>query len=149
MQKKAEERFSGSYFLRSSRMDLSEKQILELYTTLTNVEESFKTLKWDLNLRPIHHQKKERSDAHIFITILAYHILNATQVKLRSKGISMRWQTIRELMSSHIRITTSMRTKSGKQIYVRNTSTAEKFHREIYSALQISSDPLGARRIEM
>lgn len=148
-QEKAKERFSGSYFLRSSRMDLSEKEIWELYTTLTNVEESFKTLKWDLNLRPIHHQKEERSDAHIFITILAYHILNATQVKLRNKGISKRWQTIRELMSSHIRITTSMRTRAGKQIYVRNTSTAERFHREIYSALQIRTDPLGARRIEM
>jgi hypothetical protein len=36
-----EMRFSGSYYIRSDRTDLSEKELWELYMTLTNVEEAF------------------------------------------------------------------------------------------------------------
>lgn len=43
-----------------------------LYTQLVHVEEAFKNLKGDLALRPIHHQKEERIEAHIFLALLAY-----------------------------------------------------------------------------
>jgi len=39
---------------------------------LVQVEEAFKNLKGDLALRPIHHQKEERIEAHIFVAFLAY-----------------------------------------------------------------------------
>jgi hypothetical protein len=44
----------------------------ELYTQLVHVEEAFKNLKGDLALRPIHHQKEERVEAHIFVAFMAY-----------------------------------------------------------------------------
>ncbi|HLE88402.1 MAG TPA: hypothetical protein VI727_12155 [Candidatus Brocadiaceae bacterium] len=43
---------------------------------LTRVERVFRNLKSDLGLRPIYHQKERRVDAHIFISVLAYHVLH-------------------------------------------------------------------------
>jgi len=58
---------------------------------LTNLEDAFRYLKDELGLRPVHHQKESRSDGHLFITVLAYHLLISIQTKLRSSGIHMRW----------------------------------------------------------
>jgi transposase len=47
-------------------------QMWEFYTQLVHVEEAFKNLKGDLAIRPIHHQKEERIEAHIFLAFMAY-----------------------------------------------------------------------------
>ena len=39
---------------------------------LAEVEEAFKTLKMDLSVRPVYHQKDKGIEAHIFIVFLAY-----------------------------------------------------------------------------
>jgi hypothetical protein len=144
----AEERFSGSYYLRTTRMDLDEKQIWSLYVMLTNIEDAFRSLKFELGLRPIYHQKEERSDAHLFITILAYHLLNALQTRLKNQGIHMRWERMRELMSSHIRVTTLFTTKDKRRIHMRKSTDPEPFHRQIYKALNINCSPMKTKTIE-
>jgi len=145
---KAEQRFSGSYFLRTSRTDLNEKEIWSLYVMLTNVEDAFRSLKSELELRPIYHQKEQRSDAHLFIAVLAYHLLNTIQTQLRSHDIHMQWWNIREQLSSHVRITTSMTTKDGRRIHIRKSTEPEPFHRMIYDALSLSAYPLKSKRVE-
>jgi len=147
-QEKAEQRFSGSYFLRTSRTDLDENAIWSLYTMLTNVEDAFRSLKSELDLRPIFHQKEDRSDAHLFITVLAYHLLNMIQTQLRHKDIHMQWWNIREHLSTHVRITTSMTTKDGRRIHIRQSSHPELFHRIIYDAVHLNYYPLGKKRTE-
>lgn len=86
---KCKERFSGSYFLRTSRTDLNEEELWSLYIMLTNVEDAFRSLKHELELRPVYHQKETRSDGHLFITILAYHLLNSIQHQLMANNIHM------------------------------------------------------------
>ena len=143
----AEKRFSGLYFLRTTRKDLSGKTLWSLYTMLTRVEESFRCLKDDLNMRPIFHQKGNRTDSHIFITVLAYHLLNYIQVKLHKNDIPMRWKRIRALLSTHVIITTSMVKKDGGCIHIRSCSEPEPFHRRIYKALNINYIPVKTRLI--
>jgi transposase len=145
-QERADERFSGTYFLRTSRMDLDEKEIWSLYIMLTNIENAFRSLKSELNLRPIYHQKEHRADAHLFITVIAYHLLNAIQAELKKNDIHRRWEHIREFLASHIRITTSMTTKEGKRLHIRKSSQPESFHRLIYGALGLSYYPLKMTR---
>ncbi|MFH1006415.1 MAG: IS1634 family transposase [Candidatus Latescibacterota bacterium] len=145
----AEQRFSGSYFLRTSRTDLNEQAIWSLYVMLTNVEDAFRYLKDELGLRPIHHQKETRCDGHLFVTVLAYHLLISIQTKLRKHGIHMRWSAVRDFLSSHVRVTTGMTTKEDKRIYVRNSSDPEPFHKTIYNALGLSHLPLEAKRIKI
>ena len=62
--------------MRTNRRDLTEQEIWQLYVMLTRVERAFRNLKSDLGLRPIYHQKERRVDAHIFISVLAYHVLH-------------------------------------------------------------------------
>ena len=144
-----EERFSGTYFLRTSRTDLNERQIWSLYVTLTNVEDAFRYLKSDLDLQPVCHQKEPRTDAHLFTTVLAYHVLISIQTELRRQGIYMRWWRIRDLLSSHVSITTAMTNKEGKRIYIRNGSDPEPFHRAVYKALGLKLTPLKAKRTKI
>lgn len=141
-----EQRFSGEYIIRTSRNDLTEKQIWSLYVMLNNVEAAFRSLKHELNLRPIFHVKQERSDAHLFIAVLAYHLLHAIQVKLHAKGIKLLWETIRQRLASHVRVTTEMNTQKKQRLAIRHCSLPEHFHLSIYQALGLPLKPLPVKR---
>jgi transposase len=77
-------RFSGSYYLRSSRSDLDARELWSLYMMLNRVEDCFRYLKSDLGLRPVYHQKDQRMEGHLFISVLAYHLLASLQKRLKS-----------------------------------------------------------------
>ena len=144
-QEAEQDKFSGSYFLRSSRKDLDETALWKTYVMLTKVEAGFRCLKDDLKLRPVFHRKKDRSDGHLFITLLAYHLLNSIRVSLESAGIHKRWQNIRELLSTHALVTTSFNTEEGQRIHIRQCSDPELFHRNIYHALNMKLTPLAMK----
>jgi len=135
-------RFSGMYYLRTSRTDLNEKEIWDLYNTIRKVESSFRSLKSELKMRPNFHQNENRIDGHIFITVLAYHILNIIQTRLNAQNIHLEWSTIKRMMSTRVRVSTSMKNRQGQKIIIRNTTEPEPFHIDIYNALGISMNPL-------
>ncbi|BBO18855.1 IS1634 family transposase [Candidatus Brocadia pituitae] len=81
-----EGKYDGTYLLRTNRKDLTEQEIWSLYIMLTRVERAFRDLKSNLGLRPIYHQKEHRVDAHLFISVLAYHLLHAIEHTLKEKG---------------------------------------------------------------
>jgi len=134
--------YSGSYCLRTSRQDIDEKELWKTYTTLTIVEAAFKCLKSELAFRPVFHRREYRADSHLFIGVLAYHLLNAIRVRLKEKDIHLSWNKLREILSTHILLTTSMRTKSGKIILIQQSSQAEYINNEIYNSLGISNKPI-------
>jgi len=149
LQEQSDQRFSGSYFLRTDRFDLSEKDIWSIYIMLTQLEDSFRTLKTDLQLRPVFHQKENRSDAHIFITLLAYHLLHSIRSSLKEKGVNLSWQKIRDRMSTHSRVTNRLNTKSGHLLFIRKCSEPEDFHKTIYNALNLHSIPCKTKRYKI
>lgn len=135
------EKTSGIYCLRTNRKDLDEQQIWDLYTMLTDVEDAFRCMKSHLGLRPIYHQKEARCDGHIFITVIAYHFLHTIRYKLRQKGVRFCWATIRKQLSTQVRITTTMKTKDNRAIYIRRSTKAEPSHQVIYDALDLPHQP--------
>lgn len=108
---------------------------------LTDVEEGFRCLKTDLGLRPVFHKVDRRVGGHLFITVIAYHILQTILYRLRLAGINMRWVTVRRMMSSQVRITTSMRLQDGRQVHIRSSTNAEPEQKKIYQALGFSNRP--------
>lgn len=138
---KKTENNNGLYVLRTNRAELKEEQIWNIYNTLTDIEDAFRCMKSELGFRPIHHQKELRADGHIFITVLAYHLLHSIRFKLRRNGIHLSWATIRSRLSTQARITTTMKRKDGKMIHIRKSSRAELFHKKIYDALNIPYQP--------
>jgi transposase len=99
---KETDKTSGVYCLRTDREDLDVKQIWDIYTMLTDIEDAFRCMKSELGLRPIYHQKEARCDGHIFITVIAYHIMQTIRHKLRQRGVRFCWTTIRRQLSTHI-----------------------------------------------
>jgi len=146
--KTAKEQSMKQRFLRTSRTDLDEKQIWSIYTLLTNIEDAFRSLKSELELRPIRHHKESRSDTHLFIGVLAYHLLNTIQTKLRKNDIHIQWWRVRQFLAIHVRITTSMTTREGKRIHIRKSTQPELFHRHVYQALGLTPFPLKAAQYE-
>lgn len=65
-------RREGRYLLRTNLTEADPAKLWDQYLLLVKVEESFRTLKGDLAIRPIYHQEERRIEAHIFIAFLAY-----------------------------------------------------------------------------
>lgn len=131
----------GVYSLRSNRVDFTEQAMFDIFSMLTDIEDTFRSMKSELGLRPVYHQKEHRCDGHLFITVLAYHVAHAIRIQLRQQGIVHSWATIRKGLSTHIRITTTMKREDGKVIHIRKSTRPEPFHRQIYDALHLSHRP--------
>lgn len=129
---------AGCYHLRTSRQDLSADEIWKTYMMLTRVEASFKALKSDLGLRPIFHHREDRCDSHIFITILAYHLLNLIEYKLRSWGDTRSWTSIRRLLKTHAYTTIVAPCADGKVYNIRAPGNPDFEQQKIYSMLGVS-----------
>ena len=90
----------GVYCLRSSETDWNEDALWRTYTTLTDVEAVFRSLKSELGLRPIYHRKPARADGHLFITVIAYQLVQVIRTRLRARREHARWTTPRYAASS-------------------------------------------------
>ena len=139
--RKETEKTSGVYCLRTNREDLDVQQIWDIYTMLTDIEDAFRCMKSELGLRPIHHQKEVRCDGHIFITVIAYHLMHTIRHKLRHRSVRFCWTTIRRQLSTQVRTTTTMKREDNKVIRIRKSSKAEPVHEVIYDALNLSHRP--------
>jgi transposase len=137
---------NGTYCLRTNRADLDEKSLWQTYTMLTDVEDAFRCLKTELGLRPVYHQKQTRIDGHLFISILAYHLLHTLRYQLRAKGISARWETLREILSTHCRLTTRLTLEKGRVVHIRKTASPHPEQAAIYQALGICTHPLTTQK---
>lgn len=85
-------RREGRYLLRSNLCEEDPAKLWEFYIQLTHVEEAFKTIKSDLSVRPIYHQREHRIEAHIFIAFVAYCMQVTLSRRLRylAPGLSAR-----------------------------------------------------------
>lgn len=140
-------RWEGSYLLRTSRVQWSDDELWKVYMLLTRVEAAFRNFKTDLGVRPIFHQKEKRSDAHIFITILAYHLLHAIEMNLRDSQDTRTWSTIRACLSTHQAVTIVMPRADGSRILLRKPTKPEAEHMAIYQKLKISPRAFPQRRL--
>jgi transposase len=85
-------RREGRYLLRTNLTEEDPAKLWDHYLQLVSVEEAFKTLKGDLAIRPIYHQREERIEAHIFIAFLAYclHVTIGRRLSGLAPGLTPR-----------------------------------------------------------
>jgi transposase len=134
------EKLDGSYLLKTDRGDLSADEAWRIYTLLTRAEAAFRTLKTPLGERPIFHHKEGRVEAHIFLCVLAYHLLISIEKTLVDAGIHTSWATVRETLKTHQINTIVLPTDGGMVLRIRQGSTPEPKHRELYQKLHIASE---------
>ncbi len=134
----------GAYVIETNKEGLSKEEIWHLYMTLTRVEEAFRALKSDLGLRPVYHQLARRTSAHLFISVLAYHLYGAIGYELSAKSDTRRPSTIFERLATHIRATVTLTDAERKVHHLRVSTTLDPDQRQILDSLQIC-DPLPRR----
>jgi len=139
-------KLDGNYLLKTNRKDLKQDDIWNLYVMLTRIEKAFRDLKSYLGLRPNYHQKEKRVEGHIFISILAYHLLHSIEYTLRQSGDHSRWATIKRLVSTHNYSTIQLPTTQGTVINVRTAGVPEAVHIDIYNKLGVDYKNLPIRK---
>ena len=140
------EKLDGSYLLKTDRGDLSAEEAWRVYVLLTRAEAAFRTLKSPLGERPIFHHKEGRVEAHIFLCVLAYHLLISIEKTFLDQGVHTSWATVRQTLKTHQINTIVLPTDSGLLLRIRKDSTPETAHREIYEKLGLGSEIIRPRK---
>ncbi len=138
--KAAASALDGTYLLKTDRQDLADDEVWRLYILLTRVEAGFRALKSPLMERPIFHHLEHRVQTHIFLCVLAYHLLVAIEKRCLDHGWHTSWATLREQLSTHQVATVVLPAIDGRILKIRKASTPDDVHRDIYRVLQISPE---------
>ena len=138
---------SGIYFLRTNVERLDEKSTWDYYNLIREIECTNRQLKTDLNLRPIYHKKDDCSDAHLFLGLLSYWIVNAIRYKLKQTGENCFWTEIVRRMSTQKAITTEGVNALGEKVSLRLCSEPSKAAEDIYERLKYRKMPF--RKIQI
>ncbi|MCB1180874.1 MAG: IS1634 family transposase [Chlamydiia bacterium] len=147
LEEKLSDKLTGKYFLRSNRVNCGVRELWQIYNTLRNVEDAFQFMKSSLGLRPVYHQKERRVDGHLWITVMAYHLIQHCLYQLKQQNIHYNWETVRKMIRSRIRVTTKAILEDGKTLHHRSSTKAEGEQLDLYFALGLSSQILGPRKI--
>lgn len=139
---------SGKYFLRTNIDSLDEKTTWDYYNLTREIECTNRQLKLDLNLRPIYHQKDDRSDAHLFLGLLSYWVVNTIRYKLKQSGMNCYWSEIVRIMSSQKAITTEAVNALGEKVHLRLCSEPNKTAEDVYDRLRYKRMPFRRIKIE-
>jgi len=132
------ERLDGSYMLKTDRVDLAAEEAWRIYNLLTRAENAFRCMKSPLGERPIFHQLEHRTETHIFLCVLTYHLLVAIEKTLLDQGVHTSWASVRETLKNHQVATIVLPTDDGSVLRIRKGSTPEPEHRELYRLLGVS-----------
>jgi transposase len=133
-------KLDGGYVLKTDRQDLTADEIWRTYSLLTRVEAAFRAMKSPLAERPIFHHLERRTQAHIFLCVLAYHLLVAIEKRFLDSGVHTSWWTLRQQLSTHQVVTVVLPTGDGRALKIRKGTTPEPVHRDIYSTLKVPTE---------
>ena len=131
----------GVYCLRSNQSKWDEAKLWRTYTLLTDLEAVFRSLKSELGMRPVYHQKTARVEGHIFITLLAYNLVHQIRLTLKAHAINDSRETIRTTMSTQMRTTTTLRGAGGEQIHIRKSTYPDASQQILLRALELDWNP--------
>ncbi len=129
----------GVYFLRTNIQDTEEGLEWMIYNTIREIESVFRTLKTDLDLRPVYHQKDESTLAHLHLGILAYWLVNTIRYQLKQSGIKDDWTEIKRKASTQKSVITTAQNSLDKLIQIKRCTEPTDDLIKIQRALKITA----------
>jgi hypothetical protein len=127
----------GYYLLRTTLDQKDEQVQWTIYNIIREIEATFRTLKTDLDLRPIYHKTDEASMAHLHLGLLAYWVVNTIRYQLKQKGIKNEWSDLVRILNSQKIVTTTMENKYDQQIVIRQCSEPTDAVTKIYTGTTV------------
>jgi hypothetical protein len=131
-------RQEGQYLLRSNLCAEDPALLWKYYMLLVEIEEAFKTLKMDLAVRPIYHQKDHRIEAHIFVAFLAYALQVTLKQRLEALAPGLTVRSVLEKFLSMQMIDVYLPTTDGKELLLRRYTHPDKDQMLLLSRLNLS-----------
>jgi len=135
--------YPGVYCLRSNLTDWDAERLWRTYATLTDLEAVFRCLKTELGLRPVYHQVPRRVEGHLFLTVIAYQLVQIIRKRLRERGHTASWTTLRNDLASRCRVTATFRCPDNRTLHLRKATALEPHQQPIFNALGIHPDADG------
>ena len=136
----------GVYCLRTNETSWDESTLWHTYMTLTDLESVFRSMKSELGMRPIYHFKEQRCDAHLFISVLAYQCVQFIRRRLKARGISHSWSTLRATLDNQRRITARFKQRDGRTLHIRKATQPDAEQQVLYEALGLDPLPGGTTK---
>jgi transposase len=136
----------GVYFLRTSLPVKDEVVIWNIYNIIREIEATFRTLKTDLDLRPIYHKNDQSTMAHLHLGLLAYWLVNTIRYQLKANGINSCWTELVRIGNTQKMITTTGQNTGNEIISVRKCSQPIEKLKAIYEILQIKPKAFHKRK---
>ena len=140
---RAARRREGHYLLRSN-LDPgthSAGELWKYYIQLVEIEEAVKNLKGDLAVRPVHHQRIDPVEAHIFISFVAYCVQVTMRQRLRAHAPGL---TSRELLSkfeSMQMIDVHLPTTDGRELLMSRYTQPDRDQKLLLEHLKLKLPP--------
>src|SRR5205823_1187081 len=107
------------------------------YVQLTEIEAVFRALKSDLAIRPIHHQKDSRIEAHIFVSFLAYCLYVTLRQRLRALAPGLTPRAVLEKMSAIQMVDVRVPTTDGRLLILPRYTQPETDHQMLLHELHL------------
>ena len=126
----------GRYLLRTNLTADDPELIWRCYMQLCFVEEAFRTLKGDLGLRPIFHQRPDRIEAHLFVAFLAYCLAITLRQQLRGLAGGLMPRTVFEKLATVQLLDVAVPTTDGRELLLVRRTEPDR-------AVQLLLDQLG------
>ncbi|MBN2702603.1 MAG: IS1634 family transposase, partial [Pontiellaceae bacterium] len=102
------------------------EELWKQYIVLTEVEQAFKELKNDLDIRPVYHQKDERIEAHIFVSFLSYCLQVTLKQRAKAKAPGLTPRAILEKFKAMQMIDVHLPTTDGRNLVLPRYTQPEK-----------------------
>jgi hypothetical protein len=140
-------RHEGQYLLRSNLVSEDPALLWQRYIQLTEIEAAFRNLKSDLALRPIHHQKDERIEAHIFVAFLSYCLYVTLQQRSRVLAPGLTARAVIEKMSAIQMVDVCLPTTDGRLLVLPRYTQPENDQQLLLQRLHLALPPQPVPRI--
>jgi transposase len=134
-------RQEGQYLLRSNLVGEEASTLWKYYIQLVEVEQAFKTLKMDLSLRPVYHQKDERIESHIFVAFLSYCLQVTLQQRLKALAPGLTVRSVLEKFKSIQLVDVHLPTTDGRELRLPRYTEPNKEHLLLLSRLNLKLPP--------
>jgi transposase len=130
-------RREGRYLLRSNMCGRPEEELWAFYMQLAQVEEAFKHLKSDLVLRPFHHKKGQRIEAHVLIAFLAYCLQVTLTRRLKDLAPGLTARSVLEKLAAMQMIDVHLPTTDAREVILTRYTQPEPEQRLLLEKLKL------------
>lgn len=139
---------AGCYLLRTNVRDWSDEELWKAYIQLTEAEAAFRIHKSDLSLRPIWHQKEDRTLAHILVCFLSYVLWKMLGQLCQAAGLGNEPRRILSELSEIRLMDVVLPTRDGLEIRKRCISRPSDHQQILLEKLKLTL-PAKINQIEM